>query len=83
MPLRAFDFSQDNRQNTRTRSNWIATIESISFKEPNRLLKHEYVRYYVDILEIIETTLYSKFDGFVVLNRIRYNGLYLLPQLVL
>ena len=63
--LRAFDFSRIIDKIPEL-AQLDCNIESISFKEPIDSSNMN-VRYYVDILEIIETS-YSKFDGFVVLT---------------
>ena len=63
--LRAFDFSRIIDKIPEL-AQLDCNIESISFKEPIDSSNMN-VRYYVDILEIIETN-YRKFDGFVVLT---------------
>ena len=63
--LRAFDFSRIIDKIPEL-AQLDCNIESISFKEPIDSSNMN-VRYYVDILEIIETN-YSLFDGFVVLT---------------
>ena len=63
--LRAFDFSRIIDKIPEL-AQLDCNIESISFQEPIDSSNMN-VRYYVDILEIIETN-YRKFDGFVVLT---------------
>ena len=71
--LKAFDFSQISSKIPELQQ-LHCDISTISFDEPIDSSNMN-VSYYIDIAEIISNN-YDKFDGFVVLNRFRYDVLY-------